>query len=213
MVDDALLVLGQGSVSRVVVMVDSSADVPSWKVLPYECQDDFNKSMLPACVAAGLIQWSNDTECRLHDPLRWRLQTHGTLRDMFDILPAWTCPIVKWEITTQTSVVESLSVFSQELRKVWDEISRIFALSIVVRPRGVRIAYHVEGLGTLSLGAIKRTRVYHVPLLANLIFLQRVTPSSTACGPTSTTRMTTSWPTWLTFFLALCHANQASAFD
>ena len=73
-VDDALLSLGQGSVSRVVVIVDPDADVPSWEDLLYECEDDLCKELLPRCVAGGLIRMycekSVHPGCRLHDPRR-----------------------------------------------------------------------------------------------------------------------------------------------
>ena len=154
-----------------VVRVHLDANVPSWEDLPYECQDDFCKSMLPACVAAGIIQWSNDEECRLHDSQRTNLQTQGTLRELLDILSAWTCPVKWWEITTQTSVLESLEEFSQELQKVWEEISRVFALSNVLWPGDVRIAFHVEGLGNLSLNTVKGTCSPHVSLPICLIVL------------------------------------------
>ena len=134
-------------------------------------------------------------KCRWHKKKRCHLQAHGTLRELLDILSTWTCPVKRWEITTQTSVLESLGEHSQELRKVWNEISRIFALSIVLRPRDVCIVLRVNGLGNLKLDSVNGTCPSHVPLLAHPIVSQIVTLSSTVCGPSSTTRMTMHWPT------------------
>ena len=74
MVDDALSSLNHSTVSQVVLVVDPDADVPSWEDLPYGCEDDLCKEVLPRCVAGGLIcmycEKSADPGCRLHDPLR-----------------------------------------------------------------------------------------------------------------------------------------------
>ena len=73
-VDEAILQLNQGSVSpRVVAMVDRTADVPSWTTLPYECEDEFSRQMLPGCAAKGAVLWCYDASkrCRLHDPTRY----------------------------------------------------------------------------------------------------------------------------------------------
>ena len=108
-------------------------------------------------------------KCRLHNSERCHLQTDGTLRELLDILSTWTCPVKWWEIKTQTPVLESLGEFSQELQKVWNEISRIFALSIVLRPRGVRVVFRVEGLGNLVLDSVNGTCSSYVLLPADLI--------------------------------------------
>ena len=121
--------------------------------------------------------------CGLHGSDRCPVQTDGTLRELLDILSTWPCPVKLWEITTQTPVLESLGEHSQELRKVWNEISRIFALSIVLRPRDVCIVLRVNGLGNLKLDSVNGTCPSHVPLLAHPIVSQIVTLSSTVCGP------------------------------
>ena len=83
-----------------------------------------------------------------------------------------------WEITAQSSVFENLSELSQELQKVWKEICRVFVLSLIVRPKGAYIEFHVEGLGYLVLSWVIGPISSHVPLLANLTMLQTVTLSS-----------------------------------
>lgn len=201
MADDALLLLAQSTVSKVLFMVDPDADVPSWGALPYECEDDLCKKVLPRCVAGGVIrlfcrEWP---VCRLHNPERCHLHTHGTLRELLDILSAWTCPVKQWEMTTQTSVLESLGDFSQELQRAWEEISRVFVSSMVVRPRSVCIAFHIAGLGTLELGSYTGTSCFPlVSLLAKLVGSQALL-QDTVCGPDSTTWTTAHWPTWPAF--------------
>ena len=89
---------------------------------------------------------------------------------------------------------------------MWKEISRIFALSIVLRPRGVRVVFRVEGLGNLVLDSVNGTCSSYVLLPADLIVSQVVTQSSMVCGPSSTMRMTMHWLTWLAFFPVWHHA-------
>ena len=74
--DESLLRLCGGEAMSVLVMVDPTADVPSWEMLPYECEDDFCKVMLPRCTASNVFESCSGSkrspgqECRLHDPRR-----------------------------------------------------------------------------------------------------------------------------------------------
>lgn len=154
-VDDAILRLSRGTVSRVYLTVHRDADVPSWETLPYECEDGACKQMLPKCTDAGLILRCDGQECRLHDPQRWFVQTRGTLEDLLDVLSSWTVPVRRWEITSQTTLKESVGELSQETQRVWCEISRVFALSILALPRAVRIEFCGKGLGKLFINSLE----------------------------------------------------------
>ena len=135
--------------------------------------------------ATSVQSWRTKLTSRTH------FATHGSLQELHQLLPAWTFPVGTWQITMQTSVRETLGELSQELQTVWEEILRVFALSIIVRPGDVLILFHVEGLGSLLLGCAKGAISTHALLLAHLIVFQVVILSSTVCGPSSTTRMTT----------------------
>ena len=106
--------------------------------------------------------------------------TRGALQELHRFLPiTWTFPVRIWNIIMQTSVLECLGELSQETRRVWDEIARVFTLSAVVRPGDATIVIDVKGLGEIALGSFKGGRYPHVPLLVNLIALQTGTLSST----------------------------------
>ena len=151
MVDDAILQLSQGTVSRVLLIVHSDADnIPAWEMLPYDCVDQASKHMLPKCAAAGLIVQCNGKQCLLHSPQRWHLQTEGTLAELLNVLPTWTCPVENWDITSHTALQKRFGDLSQAIQRVWDEISRVFALSIAARPHPY-IGFYAEGLGKLVL--------------------------------------------------------------
>ena len=96
---------------------------------------------------------------------RTRFATRSSLQELHQLIPAWTFPVKRWEITVQTSVRESLGELSQETRGVWEEIARVFALSLVVRPGYVQIVFHAEGLGSLVLGWVKGAISTHALLL------------------------------------------------
>lgn len=71
-VDDVIMRLSQGTVSRVILLRYTYADAPPWKTLPYECVNEVSKQVLPKCTAAGLIELCNGKSewCRLHDQRR-----------------------------------------------------------------------------------------------------------------------------------------------
>ena len=163
-VDNSIMQLAKHTVLRVFVRVDSDADVPSWETLPYLCEDDFCKHMLPGCAAKGLISWCSRQRCRLHDPERWHLQTHGTLQELFDTLPTWTCPVPMWEITMTTSFLDGLGDHLLKTQRVWKEISRLLASTLTARLGDVRIDCRIKGLGKLILASVTSTYLSHVLL-------------------------------------------------
>ena len=192
------------------------ANVPAWEDFPYDCENEICARLLPKCTARRIILRCDDRSCRLHNPERWRIQTHGTMRDLLDRLSAWTCPVREWEITMQTPVMESLGELSYETQRVWEEIARVFAQSCAVWPRGVRIESHVDGVGRLALNALKGTCASRVSLLrvADLMALQTAILSDTVCGPDSTPWTTAHWPICLTSYrTSLCAVSLTTTLE
>ena len=73
--DEVLLRLCGGRARSVQVMVDPTADIPSWETLPYSCEDDLSKEMLPRCAAGGLTEQhcrdgGRPKACKLHNSRR-----------------------------------------------------------------------------------------------------------------------------------------------
>ena len=200
-IDEVLLQLGQHTLRRISLLIHPSVDVPSWEVLPYECEDHFIQQVLPKCVTAGIIDWAKPQHCRLHNPQRWRLATQGALSELLDVFRAWNCPVKWWEITLQSTPVESESVGDLwcGTREMWKEISRVFALSLLARPTCVCIVFRMEGLGAFVLGVVAGALRSHLSWRADLIVSQVAIPPSTGCGLSSTTQMKMRWSTWFIF--------------
>ena len=197
-IDDALLSLSNATVSRVHIGAGRDADVPSWRRLPYGCENEFYSQMLPQCTAREVVALCIDDSCKLHSLDRSPLQMRGQLQDLLDILPTWNRPVKDWEITLHSTPMR-LGATSQTAwrhRTVWQEISRVFALSITAHPRNVRVEFHLGGLVELVLGVIEGMLFSScVSILVDLIMSQTTILLSTLCGSNSTTRTTTHWPT------------------
>ena len=93
----------------------------------------------------------------------------------------------------QTALLEAGRDFSHKTRRLWKEISRVFALSFAARPGDVCVDFRVEGLGNLVLSSVEGTSPSHLSELAELIVLQTGSPPGTVCGLNSTTRTTMHW--------------------
>lgn len=72
--DDAIVALAQSTFFHVVIRIDPYADIPSWEMLPYSCEDDLSKEMLPRCAAGGLTEQychgGRSKACKLHSSRR-----------------------------------------------------------------------------------------------------------------------------------------------
>lgn len=186
-VDEAILQMNQGKISKVSVAVDPNVAVPPWESLPYVCTDELCVHFLPKCTAKDIVVWCTDESCKLHDEQRRSIETHGTVQDLLESLPAWTCPVTGWTITLESTSSENLGKLSHETRRVWEEVSRVFSLSASVRPGDVFIDVSAEHLGTLSLCSSEGTYRFYLPLFTDLIVLQMTMASWMLC--------TLSWPT------------------
>ena len=80
-------------------------------------------------------------------------KTCGTLQDLVEILHNWTWPTQWWKIALQSTIQESVGELLPETHGVWEEISRVFALSTALRPGAgnVSIEFSARGLGKLFL--------------------------------------------------------------
>lgn len=133
-VDDAILQLTHGTLSKLVIMVDPHIENPTWGKHPFECQSEFCAQMLPKCFTGGISSRCVNQQCRLHDPRRWTLQTRGTLRHLLKVLRACTGPVRIWTLILHPKLAWwNLSELSHELRRVWEEIARLFVLPFVGR--------------------------------------------------------------------------------
>lgn len=73
--DEALLKVRTSKSESIYLLIDLEAEIPSWQALPYECENDFYKQMLPKCAAEGVLSlWSCDKSesqvCRVHKSRR-----------------------------------------------------------------------------------------------------------------------------------------------
>lgn len=182
------------------IMAHPTAEIPTWEMLPYECWFKFCMYMLPKCTTEKILQFCSRQQCSLHDPQRWHLQTQGTVQELLATLLSWTCPVKLWTITLQNSLAESLEGLSHETQKLWEELARVFSLSLVARPGDVHIDIHVEGLGEIVLSWVTSTFCSYTSLIVDLIILQTATPFNISCGQISTTQMTRHYHTWPAFY-------------
>lgn len=67
--DHVILTLSQSTGCGVLMGISPDVRAPSWKTLPYECQDDLCEQFLPACAAKGIVRLycEHSDTCRFHD--------------------------------------------------------------------------------------------------------------------------------------------------
>lgn len=81
------------------------------------------------------------------------LETRGSLWHLLQVLSPWSRPVKHWRIAPQLtrSTLEALGVFWPDMRIIWEDVSRVFTLSVAQRPGDVFIRFHLDRLGDLIL--------------------------------------------------------------
>lgn len=154
--DEAMLQLSRSTATEIRIVLDATdPDIPEWDAFPYECLDELCQQVLPGCTAEGIVVRCDGEWCRLHHPYRRLFQFRGTLQDMLEVLPAWTWPVTRWEVTMESTLLENLKLL-QETQTLWSAIAKIFSLSLATHPAHgeVYIQFRLEGWGKLVLASI-----------------------------------------------------------
>ena len=155
----ALSVINEGSHRRVEMEIFWDHFVVTPQLSSFRCLDEFYKIVFPRCVAKKILGQCKGKHCVLHRPEALVLESRGTLPELLEVLTKWTHPFSSWEITIQSTLQESLGRLSQVAQRVWEEISRVFRMTIVREWWRPRILLYVTGIGFMTLCVYEGTHI------------------------------------------------------
>lgn len=208
--DAVLSTLNTDSHAAVKVKVEWRFFIVTRTSFSQTCMEGYTREILPRCAAKGLLDpchggWGG---CGVHD-----LYSHpqayfsGTMQDLLNMLPRWTLTVAYGHIKIQPTPLESLKPLSQETLSLWQEISRIFSLSISSAQQS-KIEVCLSSIGTIVFDHFKGMLTMPSAFGPGdeVVLFQTAIQSDMPYGLPSRMRTTTRSLTYLIFYHACIRA-------